>query len=162
MPAINVLSKHSHTVWAQNAGRLQAVSEVVFPTFCCISLKPSEVRSWVLVDVHVDAYGFPWWLSGKESSCQCRRRGFNPWIGRIPWRRKWQPTPVFLPGKSHGQRSLAGYSPWGRRVGHNLASRQQQQQQHVDDSPEEWPHHEPIAKCGVGLTFLVDRILTTS
>ena len=41
--------------------------------------------------------------------------GFNPWVGKIPWRRKWQPTPVFLPGESQGQRSLAGYSPWGRK-----------------------------------------------
>ena len=39
--------------------------------------------------------------------------GFNPWVGKIPWRRTWQPTPVFLPGESHGQRSLAGYGPWG-------------------------------------------------
>ena len=39
--------------------------------------------------------------------------GFNPWVGKIPWRRKWQPTPVLLPGKSHGQRSLVGNSPWG-------------------------------------------------
>ena len=38
---------------------------------------------------------------------------FDPWVGKIPWRRKWQPTPVFLPGKCHGQRSLVGYSPWG-------------------------------------------------
>jgi len=45
---------------------------------------------------------------------------FNPWVGKIPWKRKWQPTPVILPGKSHGQRSLAGYSPWGPRVGHSL------------------------------------------
>ena len=44
----------------------------------------------------------------------CRRCRFNPWVGKVPWRRKWQPAPVFLPGKSHGQRSLAGYSPWGR------------------------------------------------
>ena len=43
------------------------------------------------------------------------RTRFDPWIGKIPWKRKWQPTPVFLPGKSHGQRSLAGYSPWGRK-----------------------------------------------
>ena len=53
---------------------------------------------------------------GKESSCQSRkykRLGFHPWVGKIPWRRKWQPTPVFLPGESHGQRSLAGYTPWG-------------------------------------------------
>ena len=41
------------------------------------------------------------------------RHGFNLWVRNIPWRRKWQPTPVFLPGKSNGQRSLAGYSPWG-------------------------------------------------
>ena len=40
---------------------------------------------------------------------------YDPWAGKIPWRRKWQPTPVFLPGKSHGQRSLVGYSPWGRK-----------------------------------------------
>ena len=44
-----------------------------------------------------------------------RRWGFDPWVGRIPWRRKWQPTPVFLLGKSHGQRSLVGYSPWGHK-----------------------------------------------
>ena len=44
----------------------------------------------------------PRWFSGKESTCQCRRSGFNPWVRKIPWRRKWQPTPVFLPEKSHG------------------------------------------------------------
>ena len=41
------------------------------------------------------------------------RRGFDPWVGKIPWEREWQPTPVFLPGEFHGQRSLADYSPWG-------------------------------------------------
>ena len=41
------------------------------------------------------------------------RRGFDSWVRKIPWRRKWQPTPVFLPGKSQEQRGLAGYSPWG-------------------------------------------------
>ena len=65
-------------------------------------------------------------LSGKELACQCRRPGFNPWVGKIPWRRKWQPTPVFLPGESHGHGSLVGYTPWGcKRVGHNLATKQQ-------------------------------------
>ena len=54
--------------------------------------------------------GLPWRLSGKESASQCRRLGFFPWVGKVPWRRKWQPTPVFSPGKSHGQRSLVGYS----------------------------------------------------
>ena len=59
---------------------------------------------------------FPRCRSGKESICPCRRckrLGFDPWVGKIPWGRKWQPTPVFLPGKSHGHRSLVGYSPWG-------------------------------------------------
>ena len=42
-----------------------------------------------------------------------RRHGLDPWVGKIPWRRAWQPTPVFLPGESHGQWSLVGYSPWG-------------------------------------------------
>ena len=53
----------------------------------------------------------PWWVISKESFCQFRRRGFNPWVGTIPWRRAWRPTPVFSPGESHGQRSLAGTSP---------------------------------------------------
>ena len=54
--------------------------------------------------------------SGKESACQCRSRksrGFNPWIRKIPWSRKWQPALVFSPGKVHGRRSLVGYSLWG-------------------------------------------------
>ena len=46
---------------------------------------------------------------------QCRRCKFDPWVRKSPWRRKWQPTPVFLPGESHGQRNLAGYGPWGRK-----------------------------------------------
>ena len=49
----------------------------------------------------------PWWLNGKESACQCRRHKFDPWSGKIPWNRKWQPIPVFLPGKFHAQRNLA-------------------------------------------------------
>ena len=68
--------------------------------------------------------GLHWWFSGKEPNCQCRRCGFYLWVGKIPWRRKWQPTPVFLPGEYHGQRSLEGYSPRGRKkVRHNLATK---------------------------------------
>ena len=59
--------------------------------------------------------GLPWWFSGKESACQFRRLGFDSWFGKIPWSRKWQPAPVLLPGKFHGQRSLAGYSPGDRK-----------------------------------------------
>ena len=64
--------------------------------------------------------GFSRWLSGKESACQCRKFGSNLWMEKILWRREWQPTPEFLPGKSHGQRRLAVYSPWScKRVRHN-------------------------------------------
>ena len=73
--------------------------------------------------------GLPRWYSGKESACQCRRHkrhGFNSWVRNIPWRRKWQPTPVFLPRKSHGQRSLVGYSPWSHKE-HNSAHMKKEQ-----------------------------------
>ena len=56
---------------------------------------------------------FPGGSDGKASVCSAEDPGFNPWDGKIPWKRKWQPTPVPLPGKSHGRRSLVGYSPWG-------------------------------------------------
>ena len=73
--------------------------------------------------------GLPRWLSGKESVCQCRnyrRCNFDPWVSKICWRRRWQPTPAFLPGKSHSQRSLAGYSPRGHcNLPCNLPSGQQ-------------------------------------
>ena len=57
----------------------------------------------------------PWWLKGWGIRLQCGKPRFDPWVGKIPWRRDWQPTPVFLPGEFHRQRSLAGYSPWGGR-----------------------------------------------
>ena len=70
-------------------------------------------RKWGKL-VHLE--GLPRWLSSKESDCQCRsskRKKFNPWVRKTPWNRKWQPTLVFLPEKSHAQRSLTGYSPKG-------------------------------------------------
>ena len=79
----------------------------VYSVFCSHLVRASQVRV----------------LSGKESACQSRRLVFAPWVGKIPWRRKWQPTPVFLPEKSHGQRSLEGYSLWGHKgAGHSLAT----------------------------------------
>ena len=93
--------------------------------------------------------GLPRWLSGKESSCQCRRCGFDPWVLKVPWRGKWQPTPVFLPGKLHGQRSLAGYSPWGyKRVGHDLVTKQRQQSVLVY-------YHGDALECTVYLSSLI-------
>ena len=62
--------------------------------------------------------GFPSGTNGKNSTRPCRRHkklGFDPWVGKVPWRRKWQPAPVFLHGKFHGQRSPVGSSPWGNK-----------------------------------------------
>ena len=59
--------------------------------------------------------GFPDGSDGKESTCKCRRPGFDPSVRKIPWRRERLSTPVFLPGKSYGQRSLIGYSPWSHK-----------------------------------------------
>ena len=73
------------------------------------------------------------WLSGKESTCQCRRCRFDPWVGKIPWRRKWQSTSVFLPEEPHGQRCLVAYSPWGHKE--------------TDMTKHIWPHSlEPMVR----------------
>ena len=61
--------------------------------------------------------GFIAGTNGKDPACQCRRHKrnrFDPWVEKILWRRKWQPTLLFLPGESHGQSSLEGYDPWGQ------------------------------------------------
>ena len=60
-------------------------------------------------------HGVPWWLSGEESDCQCRSPEFSPWVRKLPWRKKWQPTPAFLPGKSQGKRSPE-FSLWVRKI----------------------------------------------
>ena len=70
--------------------------------------KPTQTSKYVEI-------GLPWCLSGNKSACQCRRRGFDHWVRKIPWKRKWQSTSVFLSGKSYEQRSLKGYSPWGQK-----------------------------------------------
>ena len=86
---------------------------------CCIRRHPIHDRQ-LRLNVHLVSHGpradFSGSTSGKESACYFRRGkrfGFDPWVGTIPWSRKWQPTLVFLPGKFHAQRSLVGYSPWG-------------------------------------------------
>ena len=118
----------------------------VFPSLCvCVSkpnptLSPEGVPFWSvlrrtqvfsLLGLQIKASfkgaqpsrGFPGSASGKEPACQCKRckrLWFDLWVGKIPWRRAWQATPVFLPGESHGQRSLVGYSSWGcKRVRHD-------------------------------------------
>ena len=84
------------------------------PLQCKSALCFSKKRNVVYINM-----GFPGGASGKEPTCQCRRQErprFDPWVRKIPWSRKWQPIPIFLPGESQGQNSLAGYSLW---VGHN-------------------------------------------
>ena len=84
---------------------------------------PIFLYLWIYICVYVYMHmDFPHDASGKEPVCQCRgHKGykFNPWVKKILWRRVWQPTPVFLPRESHGQRTLVGYYPQGRRVRHN-------------------------------------------
>ena len=77
----------------------------------------AKCPTYFIVSIH-PIRGFPGGASGKEPACQCRRHrrhGLHPRVGMIPWRRKCQPTPVFLPGESNGQRSLSGCSPQGHK-----------------------------------------------
>ena len=79
----------------------------------CISVSQSLLIGWIKRPNIWPPMAF---LVAQQRIClQCRRPGFDPWAGKIPWRSKWQPTPVFPPAESHGQRSLAGYSPWGHK-----------------------------------------------
>ena len=65
--------------------------------------------------IRTEWVGFPWWLRWQKICLQRRRPEFDPWAGKFPWRKKLLPTPGFLPWEFHGQRSLAGYGPWGLR-----------------------------------------------
>ena len=71
---------------------------------------PKYVRQMKIIAAPVYSKPLCWWW--KRIYLQCRRPRFDSWVGKVPWRRKWQPTQGSLPGKFHGQRSLAGYSPW--------------------------------------------------
>ena len=86
--------------------------------FPFLTLPFIPIKGWIASPLNT-VHGLLRWLSGKGSACQCKRHrkfGFDPWVVNIPWRRKWQPTPVFLPGKSQGQRRLMGYCSWDRKM----------------------------------------------
>ena len=92
--------------WGTWLRTLAWVQEGESETFNIFRGKQMELRS----------QGFPGGTCGKQPTCwwrRSKRHGFDSWVWKIPWRRRWQPTPVFLPGESHGQRSVAGYSPCG-------------------------------------------------
>ena len=90
---------------------------------CYYQLPPLPSQSQLLLISNI-YLGFPESSVVKNPPDSARRPGLDPWVGKIPWRRRWQLTPKFLPGKSHGQRSLAGSSPWGhKRIKHHLATK---------------------------------------
>ena len=79
-------------------------------------LKVIEIAQSFKIDHRIIRAGRHWWDHFTfYKVLECGRPGFDPWVGKIPWRRNWQPTPVLLPGESHGGRSLVNYSPWGRK-----------------------------------------------
>ena len=92
----------------------------------------TQLKKWMVISKWIGCCqkGFLWWVCGKESICQCRwckRCRCNPWVRKVSLKRKWQATPALLLVKSHGWRSLADYSPWVARVGHNLVIKSQKQ-----------------------------------
>ena len=91
----------------------KGLSHPVKETYCSHNSAASVLSLCPEIEPATLSRGASRWLSGKETFCQYRRHRFGSRVGMIPWRRKWQPTPVFLPGESQGQRSLAGYSPRG-------------------------------------------------
>ena len=97
--------------------KLTQYSKVTIPRLIHPSIQPAIYLS-IYLSVYLSMYlslWFPLWLRGQSVCPQCGRHGFDPWVRKIPWRRKWQPTPVFLPGEYRGLRSLVGYSPQGRK-----------------------------------------------
>ena len=79
-----------------------------------LRIRTQNNRSFLTSGILLESVGFPGGSDSKELARQWRP-GFDPWVGKIPWRRKWQPVPAFFPGKCHGQRSLASCSPWGHK-----------------------------------------------
>ena len=75
----------------------------------------TQGEKWHLISLSIPHSGLPWWLRRQRICLQYGRPRFDSWVRKIPWRRKWQPTPVFLPGKSHGQRSLVDYNTRGHK-----------------------------------------------
>ena len=99
--------KVSHQIQTSLEPDIHVLSTFAFPWNSTIQEKDESLSCNFELTIQL----LHWLLSGKGSTCQCRRLRFNPGSGKIPWRREWLPTPVFSPRESHRQRSLAGYSP---------------------------------------------------
>ena len=109
-----------HTPWETVKGLIsfgECRERCIFNVYILISLSVCVcARAYMYIYAHTHTpMGFPGGSVVKNPACQCRRHGLSPWVGKFPWRRKWHATPVFLPREAHGQRSLVGYSPLGRK-----------------------------------------------
>ena len=99
---------------AQSCPTLCDLVDYSLPGSSVLGLLQAKILEWVAISFSGASSRPRNWTQVFHSVClQCGRPRFDPWVGKIPWRRKWQPTPVFLPGESHGRRSLVGYSPQG-------------------------------------------------
>ena len=128
--------------------QLEQIDVSQFKLYCEVIIKSNESEDkwrrkgreiWVQVVISELGRASPGGASHKELDCQCRRCkrcNFHPWVGKVHWRRAWQPTPVFLPGEFHGQRSLAGYISWG---GKELDKTEATQQCICGFTPEQGP-----------------------
>ena len=107
----------SQQLFFGKAHMIHKVIKISMSTNCIYKIETPQVSFSTLL-ISPGTAGPSGGANGKEPACQCRRCkrcGFSPWVGKMPWRRTWQPTPVFLPGGSHGQRSLEGYSSQGHK-----------------------------------------------
>ena len=108
------LKKYYNWAWGETKSHLKKGKTRSDPC----NLLNAKMAPLHILKIENSWFGLPWSLSGKETAChcqRCRRWELDPWVRKIPCRRKWQPTPVFLPKKSHRHRNLAGYSPRGPR-----------------------------------------------
>ena len=101
-----------------NWWELTAQRRELYPMLCSDLKRRKFKKGGDICMCRADSRGLPWWLSGKQSTCQFRRHGFDPWVAKILWRRKWQSTPIFLPEKSREEEL------WGcKRIWHDLATK---------------------------------------
>jgi len=126
----------------------------------CLKSSWEDWQARQLLHSTVGAAGLPRWLRDKESACQCRRHGFDPWVRKIPG--EWNGNLlVFLPGKSHGKRSLAGYSMWRcKELDMTKQPKQPQQQQHGSAARAGWPHSWQRVRTSHGQTAWPQTQLT--
>ena len=109
MLILTSLFKFTHSLFRSSVGWQICVSKSLHSAYTkFMSSLRHRIRflHFIKWTTGIPTFWLPWWLISKESACQWRRHRFDLWVGKIPWRRKGKPTPVFLPGKSHGQRSL--------------------------------------------------------